>query len=73
MSTKQHIKTTDSDDEYEVEAILDSRYNKRTNNIEYLLKWKGYNEKTWEKEEDLVSKFYQLFTFTGRPKKWHFL
>ena len=46
-----------SDDEYEVEKILDVRRKRysRTGRVqkEYLIKWKGYNETTWEKETDL--------------------
>jgi hypothetical protein len=38
----------DGEEEYEVEAILDSRM--RYNRLEYLVKWKGYNEShnQWE-------------------------
>ena len=40
--------TNTSDDEFEVEAILDDRI--RRNKLRYLVKWKGYSshEATWE-------------------------
>ena len=46
-----------SDDEYEVEAILDTRKKKIKGAVrEYLIKWKGYDneeDNTWEPEENL--------------------
>jgi hypothetical protein len=54
----------DGEEEYEVEAVKDSRlwYGK----LEFLITWKGYGREawTWEREEDvhapeLVSAFYQ--------------
>lgn len=36
---------------YELERILDSRY--RWNRLEYLVKWRGYNETTWERWDRL--------------------
>jgi ribonuclease HI len=46
-----------SNDEYEVEAILDDRVSKRSRQgrriKEYLVKWCGYEDPTWEAEEDL--------------------
>ena len=40
--------TNTSDDEFEVEALLDDRI--RRNKLQYLVKWKGYplHEATWE-------------------------
>lgn len=38
---------------YVVERIMTSRYNKKKNRMEYLVKWKGYDdtENTWEPKE----------------------
>jgi len=41
----------EEDDEYEVEKILDKRRKKGI--IQYLVKWLGYDETTWEPEENL--------------------
>lgn len=65
---KSNIKSTsslgiESEDEYEVEEIVDKRIGSK-GNIEYLLKWVGYpsSENTWESVENmdcqhLVKKF----------------
>jgi hypothetical protein len=46
----------DGEDKYEVEAILDSRM--RYNRLEYLVKWKGYDESNnqWEEHTQLHAK-----------------
>ena len=52
-------------DIYEVEAILDSRI--KRNKIQFLVRWTGYNETSWEPYEhldgckELVSEFYQAY------------
>jgi transposase InsO family protein len=55
----------DGQEEYEVEAVKDSRL--RYGKLEFLIAWKGYGREawTWEREEDvhapeLVSAFYQV-------------
>jgi hypothetical protein len=42
------------EDHYEIEAILESRFNEKGNK-EYLIKWKGWSHKynQWRKEEDI--------------------
>lgn len=47
--------TTEEEEEYEVERVVDKRFHKETGRVEYLLKWKGYSsdENTWESEECL--------------------
>jgi hypothetical protein len=55
----------DSDEEWEVEEILDSRIQKRV--LQYLVKWKGYtiSDNTWEPAKNLtnapdeIRKFHQ--------------
>ena len=45
-----------ADDEYEVEAILKHRRDKRKGGLEYLLKWLGYGHEhnVWQHETDLI-------------------
>ena len=49
--------------EYEVESILDSCLHRRQ--LQYLVKWVGYQEATWQPESDLththqaISDFYK--------------
>ena len=55
----------DSEEEWEVETILDSRLH--YNCLQYLVKWKGYDAPTWqtptdlEHSSDLVRQFHQLW------------
>ena len=60
------IETKDNTENiYEVEAILDSR--KKRNKLQYLVRWSGFNEMTWEPEKnldgcrELIKEFYQLY------------
>ena len=56
---------TQEPDTYEVEAILDSRV--RRKKIQYLVRWTGYNDPTWEPFDhldgcrDLIIEFHQAF------------
>ena len=48
----------DSEQEYEVEKLLDHRYDARTKQWRYLVQWKGYSplfHSTWEPREHLSS------------------
>ena len=58
---KQLLKDTIVDDEYKVEKVCDKRVDE-DGKIEYLLKWKGWTEPTWEPQEncnceELIEKF----------------
>ncbi|KAE9294376.1 hypothetical protein PR003_g24276 [Phytophthora rubi] len=60
-----------SDDEYEVEKILDLRWVKRTRSAkrsrEYLVKWKGYDDPDWTPVSQL-SCGALLYEFNQRAK-----
>lgn len=60
------IETPDNNhDTYEVEAILDSRVHR--NKVQYLVRWTGYDEQTWEPSKnlngcrDLLLEFHKLY------------
>jgi hypothetical protein len=57
----------DDDLEYEVEAILDSRVRKR-GGLQYLVKWVGYHDPTWQPEIDLVHSPELVAEFRARQK-----
>ena len=42
----------DEEEEYEVEEILDSRLHR--GKLQYLVKWVGYNEPSWQPESDVT-------------------
>ena len=48
----------DGEEEFEVERILDSRIHGRWKKLQFLVRWKGYNEgnDTWEPEENVVGR-----------------
>ena len=51
----------ENDGEYEVEKVIEKRF--RKGRVEYFVKWKNYDETTWEplknlaNAEDLIEKF----------------
>ena len=61
----------DDEIEYEVEQVLDSKLHH--GKLQYLVKWIGYNEPSWEPEENLehakdtVNDFYRLHP--GAPRR----
>ena len=62
----------DKHEEYEVEAILASKFTHRK--LKYQVKWKGYSDTTWEPAEiiqndvpDMVQVFHRNNLFTARP------
>jgi hypothetical protein len=65
----------DAEEEYEIETVLAVRQNHDTNNIEYLVKWKGYSEleNSWEPEEHFssrepIKKFLQSLGLTDQNR-----
>jgi hypothetical protein len=44
----------DGEEEYEVETLLDHRGGKRKDRRQYLVKWKGYPDTTWETRKNLM-------------------
>ncbi|CAJ0552868.1 Ff.00g009460.m01.CDS01 [Fusarium sp. VM40] len=54
-TTKRQVTSPDSDTEWEVEEIVESRIDTTTKKQVYLVKWKGYSSKhnTWEPRKNL--------------------
>ena len=50
---KQTKRAKDTKTEWEVEAILDVRNNRKTSEKSYLVKWLGYNTPSWVKDKDI--------------------
>ena len=62
----------DNNEEYEVEEIIDSRFHR--NKLQFLVKWVGYQDPTWQPETDVVGNadeaietFYRLHP--GAPRR----
>ena len=71
---KELLKDTIVDDEYKVEKVCDKRVNEE-GKIEYLLKWKGWTELTWEPEEncncqELIEKFEKGLIENGEEEEY---
>jgi RNase H-like domain found in reverse transcriptase/Integrase zinc binding domain/Chromo (CHRromatin Organisation MOdifier) domain/Integrase core domain len=71
-----HPTLIDGEWEYETEEILDSRYNKRKREFQYLVKWKDYDnpkDNTWETIDDvshsadLIETFHAKYPDKPRP------
>lgn len=63
----------DGEQEWEVEMIWDSR--KKGKEVEYLVKWKGYEQPSWQPAEDLehsvesVEEFHLRYPWKPRPRR----
>jgi hypothetical protein len=60
----------DGEEEWEVEEILDSR--RVRNRLQYLVRWRGYPDPTWEPEDNLaeveaVDRFHEQHPEKPRP------
>jgi hypothetical protein len=61
----------DGEQEWIIERIEDSRYNRRRRQYEYLVKWTGYDELTWEPYEfikDTVTLIEYYARYSTRPR-----
>jgi hypothetical protein len=64
------------EEEYYVERIEDSRFNRRRRRFEYLVRWTGYNELTWEPpdsvgETQAVNEFHDRYPDKPKPPASH--
>ncbi|KAF7565972.1 hypothetical protein PtrM4_054060 [Pyrenophora tritici-repentis] len=62
----------DGEPHYFVESVENLRYNKRRKRNEYLVKWVGYKELSWEpaeelKENDTFVRFHEQFPEKPKP------
>jgi hypothetical protein len=62
----------DGEEEYLIERIDDMRFNKRRRRFEYLVRWSGYDEPTWEPVENIeethaVDSFHNRYPDKERP------
>ena len=63
----------DGDEEYKVQAIVNSRYNRSRRRFEYRVQWEGYDSATWEptanvkNSPDLVAKFHSSYPEAPKP------
>jgi hypothetical protein len=60
------LQPEDESDVYEVEDILDRRLAGRQE--QYLIKWKGYEENTWEPTRNISPQLLEAF-WRGHPKR----
>jgi Chromo (CHRromatin Organisation MOdifier) domain len=62
---------TEEGEEYEIEKVLDSRWQQET--LEYLVKWVRYprEENLWVKENEMGNVRRKVWTFIGCSPLWH--
>ena len=63
----------DGEQEWFIDRIEDSRYNRRRRQYEFLVKWTGYDELTWEphefvKETAALTEYYARYPTRPRPE-----
>jgi hypothetical protein len=58
----------EGEDEYKVDSITD--HMKRGKGQQYLVKWKGYSDKTWEPEANLKNASEVLKDYKRRKNLW---
>jgi hypothetical protein len=59
----------DGEQEYQVERIEDSRFNRRKRCHEYLVRWRGYDESSWEPADDVWDTSAAALFERDRPDK----
>lgn len=70
LTTVFKMSSSSSEDEYIVERIIEKRYNSKKKHYEYLLKWVGYEENTWEPEHYLdCPKLFEEFKREEESKR----
>ena len=58
------------EEEYEVEKIIGRGSVKDNGNVMYKVKWKGFNEDTWEPEENLAGCKHLIREFENAQKNF---
>jgi hypothetical protein len=66
----QHPVEIDGEDEYFIEAVLDSRIHRRK--LQYLIKWVGYDQPDWQSmklhsESEAMDTFHKKYPDKPRP------
>jgi hypothetical protein len=62
----------DGEQEWFVDAVLDSQLNGRRRRLQYLIKWTGYDKPEWEdagnvQELEAVDRFHEAYPYKPRP------
>jgi Chromo (CHRromatin Organisation MOdifier) domain len=65
----------EGEQEYIIDRIEDSHYDRRTKRHEYLVKWTGYDESTWEpyefvRQATALTDFYNRYPNRSRPDNY---
>ena len=71
-----HMKCSNMDltgETFYVEEILESRFNKKLKKKEYLIKWKTYDDETWEPKENIPRVLIEQYTLYKTIQKEKFI
>jgi len=58
---------SDDDDPYIVEAVIDKRFHRHRNQYEFLVKWVGYSDTTWEIASNIPSNKITEYEISHNP------